>query len=167
MGFKIHNLCLYELNKTSQVKRQTASGSHYCSRDAAFLAGQRDRVCSPWRTREGGLGSEVNSSQAGQMERQSCGKQLEPTTAGLEPSASSTRSSKGALGLTQQVPSPMRQLPTLLLAQMSVLYGNSKIWPQSKWLLRAVCSQTLAGLHRGSGLGPLRTPKGSERQGLG
>lgn len=115
----------------------------------------------------GGLGSEVNSSQAGQMERQSCGKQLEPTTAGLEPSASSTRSSKGALGLTQRVPSLMRQLPTLLLAQMSVLYGNSKIWPQSKWLLRAVCSQTLAGLHRGSGLGPLRTPKGSERQGLG
>lgn len=54
----------------------------------------------PLENQGGGLGPEVNSSQPRQMERHAPGKQLEPTTAGLEPSASPTRSSQGALGFT-------------------------------------------------------------------
>lgn len=133
------------------------------------MKGQSKRIHSPWRYRRG-LGSEVNSSHARQMERWSCGKQLGPTTAGCMLCASPACCSKGASGLTRPVPSQMGQRPTFQSTQMCLSFSgkNSKMWPQSKWFLRGVCSPD-PGVGMASALEPGRliTAQGSGRCGSG
>lgn len=112
-----------------------------------------------------GLSSGTNSFYARQMERRSHSKQLEPTTLGLKLCASPVCPNKGALGLTQPVPSQMGQWPTFQLTQMSVFLRQKlkKCGFNQSGFESQVLSRPWQGDFRSSEQGPLITPKGAER----